>query len=88
MEIGVLIIKMNDLYDESITDVFFSRHIDYSKYFNCHTCQKSGSYCSKHRIEVETNLRKREIRKILQMQDQQSIQFKHAIKGLLESYNI
>ncbi|MDH3502640.1 MAG: hypothetical protein OEL69_09105 [Nitrosopumilus sp.] len=78
---------MNESFDMSITDAFWSQNMDYSKYLHCHACQESGLYCAKHRIEVETNLRKREIRKILQIRDCNSIQFNYAIKGLLKSYN-
>ena len=66
---------------------WFSK-VNYTKYLNCIECQEAGLYCVKHRIEVERNLRKREIRKTLQIKDQQSNQYKHAIKGLLESYDI
>jgi Pyruvate/2-oxoacid:ferredoxin oxidoreductase delta subunit len=79
---------MSDLYDKSITDVFWSPNMDYSKYLHCHACQESGLYCPKHRIEVGITLRKQEIRKILQICDHQSLQYRHAIKGLLESYDI
>ncbi len=47
-----LILKMSDLYDKSITDVFWSPNMDYSKYLHCHACRESGLYCPKHRIEV------------------------------------
>lgn len=78
---------MNELYDKSITDVFLVSNMDYSKYLHCPACQDSGLYCPKHRIEVQTTLRKREIRKILQIHDQPT-KYRHAIKGLLESYDI
>ena len=51
--------------------------MDYSKYLHCAECQKSGLYCNKHRIEVETMLRKREIRKLLQMPSHQSAEYRH-----------
>ena len=82
------LITVNDLHDKSITNVFWSQTMDYSKYLHCLACQESGLYCPKHRIEVETNLRKREIRKTLQIHDPKSTRYKHAIKGLLESYDI
>ena len=62
--------------------------MDYYKYLNCTDCQDSGLYCKPHRIEVETELRKREINKILQIQNHDSPRYMHAIKGLLESYYI
>ena len=62
--------------------------MDYSKYLQCPDCQESGLYCNTHRIEVETNLRKRELAKILKMADHNSPQYMHAIKGMLESYNV
>jgi len=76
------------LHDKSITDVFWPQNMDYSKYLACHACQDSGLYCTEHRIEVEANLRKREIGKILQIPRSESSQYNHAIKGLLESYDI
>ncbi len=63
-------------------------NMDYSKYLRCHACQESGLYCTQHRTEVEANLRKREIQKVLQIQNPHSDQYKHAIKGLLESYDV
>ena len=71
----------------SISSIFCQQNMNYSKYLRCHECKDSGLYCTEHRIEVETNLRKREIRKILQIRDQPA-QYSHAIKGLLESYDI
>ncbi|WP_316504196.1 hypothetical protein [Nitrosopumilus sp.] len=62
--------------------------MDYSKYLHCNACKESGLYCQKHRTEVESTLRKREIKKILQIRDSSSAQYNHAIKGLLESYDI
>jgi len=62
--------------------------MDYSKYLHCLDCQESGLYCSKHRMEVEAALRKRELNKVLKMRNHRSPQYVHAIKGLLESYNI
>ena len=62
--------------------------MEYSKYLHCNACQESGLYCSKHRIEVEAHLRKREIKKILKMNDYNSAKYNHAIRGLLESYAI
>ena len=61
---------------------------DYSKYLHCQDCQESGLYCSKHRIEVEAGLRKRELNKVLKMSNYRSPQYVHAIKGLLESYDV
>jgi len=61
---------------------------DYSKYLHCQDCQESGLYCIKHRIEVEATLHKRELNKVLKMSDPRSPQYFHAIKGLLESYNV
>lgn len=80
--------KKDNFDDRSINDEFWSPNMDYSKYLHCSACQDCGLYCPKHRVEVETSLRKREIRKILQINDQQSFQYKHAIKGLLESYEV
>ena len=60
----------------------------YTKYLRCPAYQQSGLYCTSHRIEVEMNLKKREVRKILRIDDHQSLQYKHAIKGLLESYDV
>ena len=62
--------------------------MDYSKYLQCHDCQESGLYCIKHRVDVEAGLRKRELNKILKMSNYRSPQYVHAIKGLLESYDI
>jgi hypothetical protein len=62
--------------------------MDYSKYLNCPRCHESGLYCPKHRIEVESSLRKREIRKILKIRDLNSTQYRHAIRGLLQSYDV
>jgi len=62
--------------------------MDYSKYLQCPDCQESGLYCSKHRREVESVLRMRELNKILKMRDYRSPQYFHAIKGLLESYDV
>jgi hypothetical protein len=62
--------------------------MDYSKYLHCLDCQESGLYCSKHRIEVEAALHKRELNKVLKMRNHRSPQYFHAIKGLLESYEI
>jgi hypothetical protein len=45
-------------------------------------------YCGKHRIEVEAALHKRELNKVLKMRNHRSPQYFHAIKGLLESYEI
>ena len=59
--------------------------MDYSKYLDC---QESGLYCSKHKIETEAGLRKRELNKVLKMSDYRSPQYVHAIKGLLESYDV
>lgn len=64
----------------------------YTKYLQCPECQKSGLYCTKHRIEVEMDLKKRAIMKVLAMSnddnDRQSPRYRHAIKGLLESYDV
>ncbi|MDH3341037.1 MAG: hypothetical protein OEL84_07110 [Nitrosopumilus sp.] len=62
--------------------------MDYSKYLHCQDCQESGLYCSKHRIEVEAGLRKRELSKVLKMSNYKSPQYVHAIKELLESYDV
>ena len=62
--------------------------MDYSKYLQCQDCQESGLYCSKHRREVKSILRRRELNKILKMSDYRSPQYFHAIKGLLESYDM
>jgi len=62
--------------------------MDYSKYLHCLDCQKSGLYCNKHRREVETVLRRRELSKVLKMRNYRSPQYVHAIKGLLESYDV
>jgi len=62
--------------------------MDYSKYLHCPDCRESGLYCNKHRREVETTLRKRELSKILKMKNYKSPQYVHAIKGLFESYEI
>ena len=62
--------------------------IDFNRYLKCPDCIKSGLYCTTHKIEVETTLRKREIKKTLQIRDYQSIQYRHKIKGLLQSYDI
>jgi len=62
--------------------------MDYSKYLHCLDCQKSGLYCSKHRREVESTLRRRELSKVLKMRNYRSPQYVHAIKGLLESYDV
>lgn len=62
--------------------------MNYSKYLSCPLCQESELYCTEHRIEVETKLRKREIDKILQINDYQSPQYRHSIKGLLDSYDV
>ena len=61
--------------------------MNYTKYLHCTACQDSGLYCPEHRIEVETYLRKREIKKILQIRNQPE-QYNHAIKGLLQTYGI
>jgi len=61
---------------------------DYSKYLHCPDCQESGLYCSKHRIEVEAALRKRELNKVLKMRNHRSPQYVYAIKELLESYDV
>ena len=58
-----------------------------SKYLDCDMCQNSEGYCLKHQIEIKTNLRKREIMKTLQ-HNPRSPQFKHAIIGLLQSYDV
>ncbi|WP_420545533.1 hypothetical protein [Nitrosopumilus sp.] len=62
--------------------------MDYSKYLQCPDCQESGLYCVKHRREVEANLRKREISKVLKIRNIGSPQYVHAIRGLLESYSV
>jgi len=62
--------------------------MNYSKYLHCLDCQESGLYCNKHEIEVEAGLRKRELNKILKMSNYKYLQYVHAIKGLLESYDI
>ena len=54
----------------------------------CLDCQESGLYCSKHRKEVESTLRTRKLNKILKMNNHRSPQYVHAIKELLESYDV
>ena len=79
--------KIVNFFDMSINSIFSYQNMDYTKYLHCTACQESGLYCTKHRIEVETYLRKREIRKILRISNQPE-KYNHAIKGLLESYGI
>ena len=78
---------------DKFTDNCIKQHIllacmDYSKYLQCSECQEAGLYCKVHRIEVERELRAREIRKILKIKDHKSAQYAHALKGLPESYDI
>ena len=60
--------------------------MDYTKYLNCEYCKEYGLYCKKHRIEVEKELKKKEMQKMLQITNR-SQEYKESIKNLLESYN-
>ena len=68
--------------------VFSLANMDYSKYLNCSNCKKSGLYCKEHRREVEILLRKREIQKLLKLPSHQSAEYRHGLKGLLNSYDL
>ena len=61
--------------------------MDYTKYLNCKHCKEYGLYCKKHRIEVERELKKNEMQKMLQITNR-SQEYKKSIKNLLESYNV
>lgn len=65
-----------------------SSKMDYFKYLNCQECQEIGLYCKPHRIEVESDLHKMEMKNILQMQDHQSTEYVNALKELIKSYEV
>ena len=84
----MIFFTVSQLYDKSISDDFWSQVVLYSKYLKCSACKESGLYCKKHRKEVENDLRKQTIRKILKINNIQSERYKHMIQGLLESYDV
>ena len=62
--------------------------MDYFKYLNCPECREIGLYCKPHRIEVESDLHKIEMKYILRIQDHQSTEYVNALKELIKSYEV
>ena len=86
-------LKSNPIYytpwqNRNKSRAFSGLNMDYSKYIHCPDCIESGLYCPRHQIEIERILRQREIKKLLKLKDHKSDQYRHAIMGLLESYQI
>lgn len=61
--------------------------IDYTKYLHCKDCQDAGLYCTEHRKEVETELKKQAIQDILELKSLRSEIYKKLLTHLLDLYN-
>ena len=65
-----------------------SESMDYSKYLNCPDCRLEELYCKRHRIEVESNLHRIEIKNMLGIQNFRSKEYFESLRDLQKSYEV